>query len=114
MTTLAAKSAFIEAPPTTLSFGNVAVVAFVVVQYLDGILTYFGIHVWGTGIEANPLVSSAVMLAGVGPGLAMAKLVAIGLGILLHLRRVHGMVALLTVFYVTVAIGPWTFLFLGL
>ena len=111
--TFTANSALPE-PPRPPSFGNFAVIAFVVVQYLDGILTYFGIHAWGPGIEANPLVSSAVMVAGVGPGLAMAKLVAIGLGMLLHLRRVHAMVALLTVFYLTVAIGPWTFLLLGL
>ncbi len=33
---------------------------------------------------------------------------------MLHLRRVHGVVALLTAFYVAVAIVPWTLLFLSL
>ena len=93
-------------------FGNIAVVCFVVVQYLDGALTYFGFHTWGPTIEANPLVSSAVAFAGVAGGLAIAKLAAIGLGIALHLRQVHGIVALLTAFYVAVAIIPWTLLFL--
>lgn len=94
-------------------FGNAAVLCFVVVQYLDGALTYFGVHTWGIAVEANPLVSSAVMFAGVGPGLAFTKLLAIGLGMLLHLRRVHVTVALLTAFYITVAILPWTSLFLA-
>lgn len=93
-------------------FGNVAVICFVLVQYLDGALTYFGFHTWGPAIEANPLVSSAVAFAGVGGGLAIAKLAAIGLGIALHLRQVHKIVALLTAFYVAVAIVPWTLLFL--
>ena len=94
-------------------FGDAAVLAFVIVQYLDGAFTYFGIHVWGMQIEANPLVSSAMAFAGIGPGLALAKLVAIGLGMVLHLRGVHGIVAVLTGFYLTVAILPWTMLFLN-
>ncbi len=67
---------------------------------------------WGLSIEANPLVSSAVAVAGIGGGLAATKLFAVGLGMMLHLRRVHGVVALLTGFYIAVAILPWTLLFL--
>lgn len=103
--------------PTALSesmFGNVTVVCFVVVQYLDGALTFFGFHTWGPSIEANPLVGSAIAFAGLGGGLALAKLSAIGLGMALHLRKVHLVVALLTAFYVAVAIVPWTMLFLSL
>ena len=85
---------------------------FVLVQALDGALTYLGVHIWGLSIEANPIVSSAVSVAGVGGGLAAAKLFAVGLGMVLHLRRVHGVVALLTAFYLAVAILPWTLLFL--
>jgi hypothetical protein len=95
-------------------FGDIAVVCFVIVQCLDGVLTYLGVHIWGPSIEANPLVSSAVALAGLGGGLAAAKLAAIGLGMALHLRRVHGVVAFLTAFYIVVAIVPWTLLFLSL
>jgi len=36
----------------------------------------------------------------------------VGFGMLLHLRRVHGVVALLTAFYLAVAIVPWAVLFL--
>jgi hypothetical protein len=93
-------------------FGNVAVICFLVVQALDGSLTYLGVSTWGLGIEGNPLVSSAMAYAGWGPGLAAAKLVAVGFGILLHLHRVHHLVAMLTAFYIVVAILPWTALFL--
>lgn len=95
-------------------FGDVVVVCFVIVQCLDGGLTYLGVHTWGPSVEANPLVRSAVAMAGVGGGLVVAKLAAIFLGMALHLRRVHGIVALLTVFYVAAAIVPWTVLFLSL
>jgi hypothetical protein len=93
-------------------FGDVAFITFMVVQALDGVLTYLGVHIWGPAVEANPIISSAVSFAGVGTGLAAAKLFAVGLGMVLHLRRVHGIVALLTAFYLAVAIVPWTMLFL--
>ena len=93
-------------------FGDVAVLGFLIVQCLDGAFTYLGVKIWGPGIEANPLVSSVVAVAGLGFGLAGAKLVAIGFGILLHLCRVHNLVALLTLIYVAAAIIPWTALFL--
>jgi len=100
--------------PQNSRFGDIAVVTFMVVQALDGILTYLGVHIWGPSVEANPLISSAVSFAGVGAGVAMAKLFAVGLGMILHLRRVHGVVALLTAFYLAVAIVPWAVLFLSL
>ena len=93
-------------------FGDLIVVGFMLVQCLDGVLTYLGVTVWGLGIEANPLISSAVSAAGLGVGLFTAKLVAVGFGILLHLRRVHNLVALLTLIYLGIAILPWTALFL--
>ena len=94
-------------------FGDLVVVGFLMVQCLDGVFTYLGVSIWGPTIEANPLVSSAIAMAGPIPGLAMAKIVAIGFGMLLHLRRVHNLVALLTLVYLTVAIVPWAALFLS-
>jgi len=93
-------------------FGDLAVLSFLVVQALDGMLTYIGIAWWGPGIEANPIVSSAVAYAGPGAGLAATKLVAAACGILLHVRRVHTLVAFLTALYIAAAILPWTAIFL--
>jgi hypothetical protein len=94
-------------------FGNLVVLGFLCVQCLDGVFTYLGIRTWGLGIEGNPIISSAVAHAGLGAGLAGTKLVAVAFGIVLHLRRIHGLVALLTAFYVAVAILPWVILLLN-
>jgi hypothetical protein len=95
------------------TFGDLVVVVYLIVQCLDGVLTYLGVSIWGPAIEANPLISTAMAVAGPIPGLAGAKLVAIGFGMALHLRRVHNIVALLTFIYLTVAILPWAALFLS-
>jgi hypothetical protein len=76
------------------------------------VFTYLGVGIWGPAIEANPLISSAMNLVGVVCGVAGAKAVAIGFGMLLHLRRVHNMVAALSAIYFAAAILPWTALFL--
>ena len=93
-------------------FGDIAVVGFLLVQVLDGVFTYLGVTIWGVHIEANPLISSAVAYAGLGRAVVGAKLAAILFGMLLHVRRVHSLVALLTAFYLVVAILPWALLFL--
>ncbi|HWF84430.1 MAG TPA: DUF5658 family protein [Vicinamibacterales bacterium] len=93
-------------------FGDLTVLGFVLVQCLDGVFTYLGVKLWGPGIEANPLISSAMTFAGLGVGLAGTKLIAVGFGIMLHLRRTHLIVAILTAFYLAAAIVPWTTLFL--
>ena len=90
------------------------VLSFLFVQGLDGAFTYLGVRIWGPGIEANPLINSAVSMAGLGVGLTSAKLVAIGFGIALHLQRVHNLIALLTAVYFAAAILPWTAIFLTL
>ena len=89
-------------------FGDLAVLGFVIVQGLDGVFTYLGLRAWGPGIEANPLISIAVAAVGPIVGLAGAKLVAVSLGIVLHLHRVHMLVAVLTAIYFAAAIVPWT------
>jgi hypothetical protein len=93
-------------------FGDVVMLAFVLAQCADGVFTYLGVTIWGLHVEANPLVTSAVMAAGLGPGLAGVKLFAVGLGIALHRCRVHNVIALLTIVYVAAAIVPWMVMFL--
>ena len=88
-------------------FGNVALVLFLLTQVFDGALTYVGVTVYGTHMEANPVVGWLMGTFGHGPGLVTAKLTAGCFGIVLHLSAVHHIVALLTAFYVAVAIVPW-------
>ena len=93
-------------------FGDLAVLTFLLTQCLDGVFTYLGVSIWGLRVEANPLIVSAIGSVGILGGVGAAKMVAITFGIVLHLRRVHNLVAMLTVVYVAGAILPWTALFL--
>jgi Domain of unknown function (DUF5658) len=93
-----------------MTFGNWAILAFLIAQGLDGIFTYVGLVVYGPTIEANPLLAWLMDSVGQGPALATAKLTAAGLGIVLHLVAVHRAVALLALLYIAAAILPWTHL----
>jgi hypothetical protein len=89
------------------TFGDVAVLVFLLAQGLDGVLTYVGVSVYGLHMEGNPLIGWLMTTMGQGPALATAKLTAGLFGIALHLSAVHKAVALLAAFYVVVAIVPW-------
>lgn len=89
------------------AFGDAAVVLFLLAQACDGVLTYVGVTVYGAHMEGNPLISWLMAHLGEGPALATAKLMAVAFGIALHLSAVHRTIALLTAFYMTVAVGPW-------
>lgn len=91
----------------SLTFGNLAILAFLVVQALDGMFTYVGIVSYGPAVEGNPLLSWMMAALGAGPALAGAKFAASMFGIVLHLTAVHRTVALLAVLYVSAAILPW-------
>jgi len=65
----------------------------------------------GTCRPARSVRCSAIASAGIVGALGAAKGLAIGFGMLLHLRRVHSLVAVLTAIYFAVAILPWATLF---
>ncbi len=91
----------------SLTFGNVAIVAFLMVQALDGMLTYVGLVTYGPAVEGNPVLSWMMGVLGAAPALAGAKAAASAFGIILHLTAVHRTVALLAALYVSAAILPW-------
>ena len=88
-------------------FGNVVVIAFLIAQACDGVLTYIGVATYGARIEGNPLLGWLMGAFGCGVGVTAAKAAAGGLGIALHLVAVHRLVAALAAFYVVAAILPW-------
>ena len=88
-------------------FGDVALVVFLLAQCFDGVFTYVGVTTYGVSIEANPIIVALMARLGEGPALMSAKIIASALGIGLHLRSLHGAVAVLALFYLVVAIGPW-------
>jgi hypothetical protein len=94
-------------PITRSVFGDIALIAFLIAQCLDGVFTYVGVMTYGLGIEANPVIAAMMASLGHGPGLFSAKIIAAVLGVGLHLREVHRAVAMLATFYFAVAVGPW-------
>ena len=87
--------------------GNIVVIAFLVAQACDGVLTYVGISQYGAHIEANPLIGWLMGAMGQGLALAATKATAGAFGIALHLSAVHRVLAVLAGFYLIVAILPW-------
>ena len=88
-------------------FGDAALVAFLLAQALDGVLTYIGVTTYGPGMEGNPLLVWLMATMGQGLAVATAKAAAGMFGIALHLTSVHRIVAVLTAFYVAIAVLPW-------
>jgi hypothetical protein len=91
----------------SLTFGNCAILLFLIVQALDGMLTYIGLVTFGPAVEGNPLLSWMMATLGAAPALAGAKFAASAFGIVLHLTSVHRTVAVLAVLYISAAILPW-------
>lgn len=89
------------------TFGDVVVVAFLLVQAFDGVLTYVGVRIYGPTIEGNPLMAWLMSSLGQGVALTLAKGTAGAFGIALHMSAVHRVVAVLAVFYFAIAIIPW-------
>jgi hypothetical protein len=81
--------------------------AFVVVQVLDGVMSYVGVSLHGPGIEANPLVGWYLAAFGPAVGFTAAKLFAVTCGAVLYATARHKWVAVLTVIYLLFAVGPW-------
>ncbi len=94
--------------PPRSPFGDAVIVAFLVSQALDGVLTYLGLRQFGPSIEANPLISWALPVLGLAATVAAAKVLAAGFGVVLHMRGVHRAVAALAALYFVAAVVPWT------
>ena len=92
-------------------FGDGVFVIFVLAQMADGILTYLGLHAFGQSIEANPILSWYIAALGAGIALSIAKTLAVGCALTLHLKARHRTVGVLTVFYLALAVWPWVTLF---
>ena len=79
-------------------------VLFVITQVADGVLTYLGLHTFGTAIEGNPIVAWYIAALGATAALVAAKLVSVACAAVLHLQHRHRVVALLTGMYLLAAV----------
>ena len=89
------------------ALGNLAVTCFIVVQLIDWIATSQGLALFGTSVEANPLLRFLMERYDIITVLTTSKLFATMAGSFLHFLNRHSMVAALTVLYTLFAIIPW-------
>ena len=94
--------------PGSTTRGIAAVALFAAVQFADAILTAEGVARFGLGMESNPVIALSIGAVGAGTTLSIAKMIAVAGAVGLHSLRCHLVLALLTVFYVFVAVLPWT------
>ena len=94
-------------------FGDGVLLVFLVAQLCDGAFTYVGVHHFGLGIEANPIVGWYIAALGVGYALIFTKTMAIACAAVLHLFARHRAIGALTILYLAMAVKPWVHL-LGL
>lgn len=88
-------------------FGRAALVAFVTMQILDGILTYAGVSIFGPAAEGNPIVATHMSVLGPGTALVATKAFATACAVLLYVNQRHREVAALAILYGVVAVWPW-------
>ena len=86
-----------------------------IVQILDGVLTGLGMHYFGTHMEGNPILRNLFETIGFIPALIIVKLSAILIVIALcisakKLQWIEKALKMVTVFYVTAALIPWTYI----
>lgn len=87
--------------------GNLAVICFIVAQFLDWMATYHGVTLFGTDIEANPILRFLMERYDIILTLTSAKVAATIAGSLLHLLNRHLELASLTLLYTLLALVPW-------
>jgi hypothetical protein len=97
----------LQLPPRRFTKAELVFLAFVTVQALDGIMSYIGVHTFGSWIEANPLVAWYASALGPAVAFTAVKLFAIACGTMLYLTSRHRTVAALTLFYLAFAVVPW-------
>src|SRR3989442_672255 len=84
-------------------FGDAVLLAFLAAQFFDGAFTYIGVHHFGLGIEANPIVGWYIAALGIGYALIVTKALAVGCAAVLHLFARHRMIGVLTILYAQAA-----------
>jgi hypothetical protein len=89
-----------------LRWPEVIWLSFVLVQVLDGVMSYVGVHHIGW-MEGNPLVEWYTMVLGPALAFTVVKLFAVACGSVLYLKARHRTVAALTLFYLFFAVAPW-------
>jgi hypothetical protein len=86
-------------------------VAFIMLQAADGLLTYAAVEQFGAAAEGNPLLETWIVLTGSATALIGAKTMACFCGAVLYVAGVHQVLAGLSVLYLFAAVVPWLRIF---
>src|SRR3954454_4684771 len=97
--------------PRVMLASRAVLLLFLLTQAGDGVLTYTAVRAYGIAAEGNMVLATWMALVGPFPALFAAKLLAAGGGVLLYARGIHRTLAVLTLFYMFGAIGPWIVVF---
>ena len=84
---------------------------FVLLQIIDGALTYAAVERFGPAAEGNPIVATWILLTGSGPAVVGAKLLACACGGILYAAGVHSALIALSALYLVAAVMPWVHVF---
>ena len=88
-------------------FGDGVLLVFLAAQLCDGVLTYIGVHTFGQGIEANPIVRWYITVIGLSGALIATKGMAVMCAAVLHHFARHRLLGALTILYLAIAVRPW-------
>ena len=86
-------------------------VLFLLLQLVDGVLTYAAVERFGALAEGNPILSTWMVITGTAPALIGAKLIACACGGVLYATGVHSVLAALSALYFFAAVIPWLQIF---
>ena len=84
---------------------------FIVLQMVDGVLTYAAVDRFGASAEGNAIIATWIVITGALPALVGAKLLACACGGVLYAAGVHRVLAGLTALYLFAAVVPWLRIF---
>ena len=90
--------------------GPLVMVLFLIIQFLDGALTYWGVTRFGIDLEMNALLSSWMYEVGPGATLLVAKGVACLCGFILYRARYLRPLAAVAGLCLGIAVVPWAYL----
>ena len=87
---------------------------FVLLQLVDGVLTYAAVDRFGASAEGNPILATWIVITGAFPALLGAKLLACACGGVLYAAGVHRVLMTLSALYLFAAVVPWIQIFSSL
>jgi len=90
-----------------VSLPRLTLLVFLALQIADGAITYAAASIFGAHAEGNPILATWMQIAGIGPTLLVAKLLACSCGVFLYQRRGHAILGALTIGYAFGAVMPW-------